>query len=134
MTPVFHMPIKLARVQWPQAEIAARFQSIWSRVTRGLPLRIVTGPNWMAGLVGLTTPGEPSILNGGRLDRSPWVSLDRIEREGMLIVWDGDEEKLPVSLERYRGHHPSGTERFKVPGRTSDVVIHWIVVLPRSVQ
>ena len=133
-SPVLHMPIKLARVQWPQAEIADRFQNIWSSVTGGLPLRIVTGRNWVASLVGLTTPGGPSILNGGRLDRSPWVSLERIEREGMLIVWDGDEEKLPVSLEQYRGHHPSGAERFKVPGRTSDVVIHWIVVMPRSVQ
>jgi hypothetical protein len=83
--------------------------------------------------VGLTAPGDPSILDGGRLDRSPWVSLERIEREGMLIVWDGDEKKLPAPLEHYRGR-PAGIERFKLPGRTSDIVIHWIVVVPRSVQ
>ena len=134
--PFFYTPNKLARVQWPQADIANRFQSIWSTATGGLPLRIVTGRNWVAGLVGLTAPAKPSILNSGRLDWSPWVSQERIDREGMLIVWDGAETKLPASLEPYRGLHPAGTERFKAPGKApgkfSDIIIHWIVVPPKS--
>jgi hypothetical protein len=130
--PILYTPSKLQRVQWPQAEIANRFQSIWSTATGGLPLRIVTGRNWVAGLVGLTAPAQPSILNSGRLDWSPWVSQERIDREGMLIVWDGAQTRLPASLEPYRGHHPAGTERFKVAGKSSNIVIHWIVVPPKS--
>jgi 4-amino-4-deoxy-L-arabinose transferase-like glycosyltransferase len=131
-SPILYTPSKLPRVQWPQAEIANRFQSIWSTATGGLPLRIVTGRNWVAGLVGLTAPAEPSILNSGRLDWSPWVSQERIDREGMLIVWDGAATRLPASLEPYRDRHPAGTERFKVPGKSSNIVIHWIVVPPKS--
>src|SRR5262245_49042190 len=133
--PFFQTPSKLARVQWPQADIANRFQSIWSTATGGLPLRIVSGRNWVAGLVGLTAPAVPSILSSGRLDWSPWVSQARIDREGMLIVWDGAETRLPASLEPYRGLHPMGIERFKLPGRPgkySDIDIHWIVVPPNS--
>ena len=129
--PFFYTPSKLPRVQWPQAEIAARFQNIWSTATGGLPLRIVAGRSWPAGLVGLTAPARPSILNGGRLDWSPWVSQERIDREGMLIVWDGPESKLPPALASYRDRQPAGTERFKVPGKSSEVDIHWIVVPPK---
>src|SRR5262245_50288172 len=127
-----YTPIRLPRVQWPQAEIADRLQSIWSTATGGLPLRIVTGHNWAAGLVGLTAPARPSILDTGRLDWSPWVSQERIDREGMLIVWDGPESNLPMSLAPYRDRQPAGIERFKVPGKSSDIDIHWIVVPPKS--
>jgi 4-amino-4-deoxy-L-arabinose transferase-like glycosyltransferase len=130
--PFFYTPSKLPRVQWPQAEITDRFQSLWSTATGGLPLRIVTGRNWPAGLVGLTAPARPSILNSGRLDWSPWVSQARIDREGMLIVWDGPESKLPPALAPYRDRQPAGTERFKVPGKSSEIDIHWIVVPPKS--
>jgi hypothetical protein len=130
--PFFYTPSKLPRVQWPQAEITDRFQSLWSTATGGLPLRIVTGRNWPAGLVGLTAPARPSILNSGRLDWSPWVSQARIDREGMLIVWDGPESKLPPALALYRDRQPAGTERFKVPGKSSEIDIHWIVVPPKS--
>lgn len=128
----FYTPNRLPRVQWPQAEIADRFQNIWSTATGGLPLRIVTGRSWPAGLVGLTAPARPSILNSGRLDRSPWISQERIDREGMLIVWDGPETNLPPSLASYRGRQPAGTERFTVPARSSFLEIHWIVVPPKS--
>jgi len=133
-SPFLYSPIKVPRAQWPQRDIARRFQTIWATATGGLPLRIVTGRSWVAGLVGLTTPGGPSILNSGSLERSPWLSQERIGREGMLIVWDGAEGRLPASLEHYRGHHSEGTERFKVPGRPSEIIIHWIVVMPRSLQ
>jgi 4-amino-4-deoxy-L-arabinose transferase-like glycosyltransferase len=130
--PSFYRPSKLPRVQWPQAEIADRFQRIWSTATGGLPLRIVTGRNWVAGLVGLTAPARPSILSSGRLDWSPWMSQERIDREGMLIVWDGPESRLPPALAPYRGREPTGTERFMVPGKSSEIDIHWIVVPPKS--
>jgi hypothetical protein len=129
--PFFYTPSKVPRVQWPQAEITDRFQSLWSTATGGLPLRIVAGRSWAAGLVGLTAPARPSILNGGRLDWSPWVSQERIDREGMLIVWDGPDAKLPPALAPYRGRQPAGTERFKVPGNSSEIDIHWIVVPPK---
>jgi hypothetical protein len=31
----------------------------------------------------------------------------------MLIVWDGDDKRLPEMLVPYRASHPTGTEHFK---------------------
>jgi hypothetical protein len=121
----------LSRVQWPQAEIARRFGEIWVRETAGRPLRIVTGRNWVAGLVGITAPDLPSILNSGNLTRSPWITPERIARQGMLIVWDGDDKRLPEMLVPYRASHPAGTGHFEVRGGRYDIVINYIVVPPR---
>jgi hypothetical protein len=79
----------LSRVQWRQAEIARRFGEIWARETAGRPLRIVNGRNWVADLVGVTASDHPSIFNHGNLTWSPWITPERIARQGMLIVWDG---------------------------------------------
>lgn len=122
---------KVSRVQWPQAEIARRFGEIWSRQTAGRPLRIVTGRNWTAGLVGMTAPDQPSIFNHGNFAWSPWITPQRIARQGMLIVWDGDDQRLPELLEPYRASHPTGTEHFKARGERSDIAINYIVVPPR---
>jgi 4-amino-4-deoxy-L-arabinose transferase-like glycosyltransferase len=121
----------LSRVQWPQAEIARRFGEIWARETAGRPLRIVTGRNWVAGIVGITAPDLPSILNSGNLTRSPWITPERIARQGMLIVWDGDDKRLPELLVPYRASHPAGTEHFEVRGGRYHIVINYIVVPPR---
>ena len=76
-------------------------------------------------------PDQPSIFNHGNLTRSPWITPERIARQGMLIVWDGDDKRLPEMLVPYRASHPTGTEHFKARGGRSDIVINYIVVPPR---
>ncbi len=76
----------MLRVNWPQAEIARALSAAWAQET-GKPLRIVTGRAWPAGLVALNHPERPSILTEGEMAYSPWITPERLEREGTLVVW-----------------------------------------------
>jgi 4-amino-4-deoxy-L-arabinose transferase-like glycosyltransferase len=120
------------RVQWPQAEISERLSAAWARET-GLPLRIVTGDNWTAGLVGLTARGRPSILNNGLPALSPWVTPQRIAGEGMLVAWQAEPSRLPPSLNSVVAAHPVRRERFSLPSATGkrEILIDYAIVPPR---
>jgi 4-amino-4-deoxy-L-arabinose transferase-like glycosyltransferase len=120
----------MLRVQWPQAEIAERLGAVWARET-GRPLRIVTGQNWVAGLVGLTAKDRPSILNNGNFALSPWVTQSRWDTEGGLIVWDGRATQIPVALAILVGSRPIGAERFGVGRKGRELVINYVVVPPK---
>jgi 4-amino-4-deoxy-L-arabinose transferase-like glycosyltransferase len=120
------------RVTWPQAAISKRFSAVWASET-GRPLRIVAGDDWVAGLVGLTAKDRPSILNRGNLTYSPWITPERIEREGMLIVWDESSRRIPPQLEPLVAARPAREERFNWKGPTGrgDLVIGYAIVAPK---
>jgi dolichyl-phosphate-mannose-protein mannosyltransferase len=83
------------RVRWPQELIARQISDAWSRRI-GKPLKIVAGSAWPAGLVGLNHSDRPSILTEGRTEFSPWITPERLRREGALAVWvDGGMAKMP---------------------------------------
>ena len=120
------------RVTWPQAAISKRLAAVWTRET-GKPLRIVGGDDWIAGLVGITAKDRPSILNRGNLEYSPWITPDRIAREGMLIVWDDASWRVPPQLQHLMAGARTGEEWFhwrKKEG-TGDLVIGYAIVPPR---
>jgi 4-amino-4-deoxy-L-arabinose transferase-like glycosyltransferase len=129
----FPMTDKPLRVNWPQAELAERMTSIWESETHR-PLRIVSGDNWIAGLVGLTANGKPSIFTEGNRILSPWITLKRLEDEGMLIVWDAQSNRIPDRLRALVASQPARRERFKWPlsaGR-SDLVIGYAIIEPKQ--
>ena len=120
------------RVSWPQAEISNRLAAIWARET-GRPLRIVSGDNWIAGLVGITARDQPSILNNGDPALSPWITRERLERDGMLIVWEAGTKRIPPALQQLVAAAPAREERFRWPrsrGR-GDLAIGFAIVLPK---
>jgi hypothetical protein len=120
------------RVTWPQAAISKRFAAIWAKET-GRPLRIVAGDDWVAGLVGLTARDRPSILNRGNTAYSPWITPERIERQGMLIVWEEGSRKIPPPLQALVEARPAREERFnwkRAEGR-GDLVIGYAIVAPK---
>jgi 4-amino-4-deoxy-L-arabinose transferase-like glycosyltransferase len=119
------------RANWPQRAIAERLGGIWARES-GQPLRIVAGDPWIAGLVGVSNRGVPSILTNGDMSLSPWVTLSRIDREGMLIVWDSGIRGLPPSLQPLVASSKTGEERFSfIHGKAKrELVIGYAVVPP----
>ena len=100
---------------WPLAGMSGRFQRIWHERV-GKPLRIVAGPAWEAGLVALKPGPMPSILTNGDMGASPWITPERLRREGALVVWqtDGPEEP-PAGLRSLVGTRRICIERFVYP-------------------
>ena len=121
------------RVSWPQAEIAERFAAIWSRET-GSPLRIVSGDSWIAGLIGITSKDRPSVLTRGDPALSPWITPERLEREGMLIVWDARTRNIPELLQPAVDASSAREERFawRQSKKRGDLVIGYVIVPPKK--
>jgi 4-amino-4-deoxy-L-arabinose transferase-like glycosyltransferase len=119
------------RVSWPQAEISKRFAAIWARET-GRPLRIVSGDHFVAGLVGMTAKGRPSILNNGDPAFSPWITRERLKRDGMLIVWEASTKRIPPALQQLVAAAPARDERFRWRWSKDrgDLVIGYAIVPP----
>ena len=121
---------KPMRVNWPQAEIAQRFSTIWEHEI-GRPMRIVSGDSWIAGLVGSTAKDNPSILDNGDLTLSPWITRDRISKEGMLVVWANSEKPMPRQLAEFVAGLAVGEERFKYASSGQEFAIQYVVVPPK---
>jgi 4-amino-4-deoxy-L-arabinose transferase-like glycosyltransferase len=120
------------RVSWPQAAIAERFAAIWAREI-GRPLHIISGDSWIAGLVGVSAKDVPSIFTWGDPARSPWITPERLEREGMLIVWDARTRNIPEPLQAVVAAAPAREERFRWrwSDKKGDLAIGYAIVPPK---
>jgi hypothetical protein len=116
------------RVNWPQAEIAERFISIWEKET-GAPLRLVGGSTWVSGLVALDAPGAPGVLPR----RIGPTELSAIERHGVLLVWDARKDH-PLRIEDLIPGREIRREQFALRhGRNAEAIwINYAVVPPSA--
>lgn len=119
------------RVNWPQHEIMRRLVAEWSKAT-GKSLRIVIGEIRVAGLVALDAPGAPSVMEF-ESERSPWVSPQRLAREGALVVWS-EPGGIPVEwlIGTYGAGHPVHRVTFPWPRapQAEPVTIGYIIRPP----
>ena len=121
------------RVSWPQAEISKRLVAVWARDTGGRPLRIVSGDAWVAGLVGIGARDKPSLLSFGDPAYSPWITPARLERDGMLIVWEARTKRIPERLQALVDARPAREERFswRRSKERGDLVVGYAIVPPK---
>jgi hypothetical protein len=122
------------RQNWPQQEIAARLHQIWREAT-GQPLRIVAGEtsNWVPSLVGLSAGPGPSLLTMGDLRLAPWVTPERLAREGLLVVWQQHGPGPPPPLVDLVGDWPRGTFTVRAPRlpKAAPIIIGYAIKAPR---
>jgi 4-amino-4-deoxy-L-arabinose transferase-like glycosyltransferase len=124
---------KPMRFVWPEAEISKRFDTIWTQET-GRPLKIVVGNAWTAGIVGMSNPSHPSILSYGNFALAPWVTPERLRKEGALVVWEKRlTEFLPATTRAVIGDRPMRFEKFWIRGRVGgpSVELGYVVVPPQ---
>ena len=101
-------------VNWPQAAMSTRFSDIWrGEVHR--PLGIVAGDVWTAGLVALTASDKPSIFTGANPTLAPWITPERLAREGALVVWRDKGVGPPPELAAFIGQAAKREEAFAWP-------------------
>jgi 4-amino-4-deoxy-L-arabinose transferase-like glycosyltransferase len=120
------------RVNWPQAEISARMRSIWAREMDS-PLRIIAGETWIAGLIGIDAPDRPSVFTNGDPALSPWITQERLETEGMLVVWDTARRAPPTPILPLM-RAPIRTEKFVWPRLPNgpELSISYVIVPPQA--
>jgi 4-amino-4-deoxy-L-arabinose transferase-like glycosyltransferase len=75
-----------APTNWPQREISQRFEALWEAETKA-PLKLVGGDVLEAGIVALTAKHTPSLLIDLKTYRAPWITRERIKRDGLLAIW-----------------------------------------------
>ncbi len=119
---------RLLRVNWPQLEIAAKLSDVWRQET-GKPLKVVAGHPWIMGLVGINHPDLPSIMLSGDPKRSPWVSLERVKRQGALIAWE-DRYPPEPSLKALIGNRQAKTLQFSLGVRRELLTVYYVVIPP----
>ena len=76
----------LRRDVWPGAAISQRFEEVWHKKI-GMPLRIVGGDVWIAGLAGFYSADRPSLYPELNLAMWPGGSEERVVHDGVLVLW-----------------------------------------------
>ncbi len=88
-----------ARTDWPQAALAAQAQAQWQALST-CPLQVVAGNYWLAGLVAVPLPSQPSVLITGDARYSPWVTRQRLLQQGALWLRESNEpDSAPAPLD-----------------------------------
>lgn len=123
---------KPSRTQWPDRAMASAFGAAW-RHESGRPLRIVAADGWLGGLVAVRSAERPSVFTDGDIRKAPWITSDRLAKEGALVLWPGDQGAPPYLL-RLQGMKPMGLMTFAWPeiSRAKPLVIGWGVILPQK--
>jgi hypothetical protein len=126
------------RQNWPQTEIATRMRDLWTQST-GQPLRIVAGDatNWLSGVIAVSCcERPPSLFTDADHVRSPWITNERLTREGALVVWTDRGGGLSQRLADLIGSRPRQVARFSIPGvpAAAPIVVHYAIIQPRVGQ
>lgn len=116
------------RSNWPEKAISEAAAAAWSKES-GKPLRIIAGDTWPAGLVGIRHPDRPSILTAGDLTLSPWITPDRLSREGALAVFE-PKRAIPDKLKTLIGDRQPRPLEFYGPGRSNGAQLSYVIIPP----
>jgi 4-amino-4-deoxy-L-arabinose transferase-like glycosyltransferase len=121
---------KPLRGNWPQAEISRQLETEWLLQTN-MPLRIVAGDIWAAGLIGLNGRNPPSVLIEGDYSKSPWITPEDVARDGALIVWSGDEaDTLPAFRQGLQVRELRVQSPYARAENTQDIVVYYAILPP----
>ena len=125
------------RIDWPDRAMAGALEEAW-RAGTGCPLRIVAGDSWLAGLVSVRASGRPTVLLDGEPAFAPWVTPERLSRDGALLVWriEGSKTGIPNALERLGPAQVQSPLSFAWPRapRIPPLRIGWAVLAPSACQ
>jgi hypothetical protein len=116
---------------WPQQALTAALETRWREATHGAPLEIVGGPLHFAGAVAFWAHDEPSFFEDLNPVLSPWITPQRIAREGMLVVWEpGDINTGTLAPWLGSYHEQSLPLQWSDQPAARTVTLHYLIVPP----
>lgn len=123
------------KTAWPQRELADRIEAIWRERT-GRPLGIVASDLFVGGIVSTLGPSRATLLIDGDLGRSPWVTRERLDREGAIAVWAYRTKVPPPLMQPLIGQRIDGWLHLKagVRGEQDIVPILYTFIDPRTTE
>lgn len=89
---------KPSRMQWPEQALAGQALTTWQSVS-SCALDSVSGDRWLGALVAMNN-GFPSQMISGPANHSPWMSSERLQRSGTLVMWQNDDEVVLPLLDQ----------------------------------
>ena len=89
---------KPSRMQWPEQTLAGQALTTWQSVS-SCPLDSVSGDRWLGALVAINS-GFPSQMISGPASHSPWMSSERLQQNGTLVMWQSDDEVVLPLLDQ----------------------------------
>ena len=91
---------KPSRMQWPEQALAAQAQASWQSLS-SCPLDSVSGDRWLSALVAMNS-GFPSQMFSGPASHSPWMTAERLQQNGTLVMWQDDDDTILPLLNKVR--------------------------------
>lgn len=127
-----------ARTDWPQAALAAQAYATWDTLST-CPLDVVAGDYWLTALVTTARVPGPSVLINHDPRFSPWVSAERLQKNGVLWLWqDGEHPTPPAPMEALPPPETaapqwhSGQWALAWPFNNAPWVLHWRAYVPEG--
>ena len=87
---------KPSRMNWPEQALAKQAQDTWQTLS-SCPLDSVSGDRWLGALVAMNS-GFPSQMISGPASHSPWMSAERLQQHGTLVMWQQGEDDIVLPL------------------------------------
>ena len=81
---------ELSKVHFPGEQIAQMIDQRWSE-HYSQPLQIVGGKMFVSGCVGVYSENSIDVFGDLVPEANPWVSDERLQKQGGMIVWDIDD-------------------------------------------
>jgi len=130
-----------ARMDWPAQALGEQARRQWQALSR-CPLQVVAGSIWEAGLVAEQQRPMPSVLIDGDARYAPWVSAERLQQTGALLVWrlgdyaDAPEAPLLAAVPPASWHISEGQWSIAWPRNTggAPLQIRWRAYVPFACQ
>jgi hypothetical protein len=121
-----------SRTEWPDRAMAKSFSSEWhAHIHR--PLDIVAGNAWLAGLVAMRMTHRPSVFIDASFYKSPWITPDRLRRDGALVIWQIRKTTAPPARLNLKGLRVMGENTFTWPRDPSipPLKVGWGILSPK---
>lgn len=113
----------------PGPQVAAVMQDRWHQATAGAPLGIVAGLEFPMMVTGAFATDRPSMFTHFSTLESPWITPERIARQGMMILWRGDGPP-PDAWRHWTGGRAVGHESFVWQPGKPPFTVGYVIIPP----